>query len=85
MKNESQFFEEPNKNTTINLIIENLQKKFGHILAVRSVNLTVYEGDTMVLLGHNGAGKTTTLSMLTGMKVRSHLVGDIIACFVVKY
>lgn len=35
-------------------------------VAVRDLNLNLYEGQITVLLGHNGAGKTTTLSMLTG-------------------
>lgn len=36
-------------------------------LAVAGVDLTMYEGQIFVLLGHNGAGKTTTANMITGM------------------
>lgn len=35
--------------------------------AVRDLNLTIYNDQIFVLLGHNGAGKTTTISMLTGL------------------
>ena len=31
------------------------------------VDMTMYEGQIYVLLGHNGAGKTTLISMLTGL------------------
>jgi|JI6StandDraft_1071083.scaffolds.fasta_scaffold61624_1 ATP-binding cassette subfamily A (ABC1) protein 3 len=35
--------------------------------AVEDLNLTIYNDQIFVLLGHNGAGKTTTISMLTGL------------------
>jgi ATP-binding cassette, subfamily A (ABC1), member 3 len=48
-----------------------LRKEFdtpdGTKVAVDNVDLTMYEGQIFVLLGHNGAGKTTTISMLTGL------------------
>lgn len=51
--------------------IQNLRKEFstpdGIKVAVDGANLTMYEGQIFVLLGHNGAGKSTTLSMLTGL------------------
>jgi ABC-type transport system involved in cytochrome c biogenesis ATPase subunit len=37
------------------------------VVAVRDLNLTMYEGQITCLLGHNGAGKSTTISMLTGL------------------
>jgi ABC-type multidrug transport system ATPase subunit len=45
---------------------KNLTKYYGELLAVRDLNLTVYEGDCYGFLGPNGAGKTTTIKMLTG-------------------
>ncbi len=36
-------------------------------VAVDALDLTMYEGQIFVLLGHNGAGKSTTISMLTGL------------------
>ena len=46
--------------------IENLEKSFGKIKAVRRINLEVYEGSLFAFLGINGAGKSTTISMMYG-------------------
>jgi len=46
---------------------ENLQKKFGNVVAVDTVSFTVEEGEIFGFLGPNGAGKTTTIRLLTGM------------------
>lgn len=52
----------------VGINIANLRKVYdtGNV-AVQGLNLTLFEGEITVLLGHNGAGKTTTISMLTGM------------------
>lgn len=51
--------------------INRLRKEFetpdGIKVAVNNIDMTMYEGQIYVLLGHNGAGKTTTISMLTGL------------------
>ena len=47
-------------------------KNFGEVQAVNDLNLTIYQDQIFVLLGHNGAGKTTTINMLTGMLDPSH-------------
>src|ERR1700743_601774 len=44
-----------------------LQKKFGELLAVNDINLTVPRGEFFVVLGPNAAGKTTTIKILTGL------------------
>lgn len=41
-----------------------LTKRYGDLLAVDGLDLTINEGEIFGLLGPNGAGKTTTLSML---------------------
>jgi sodium transport system ATP-binding protein len=46
---------------------EDLTKRFGTVLAVDGVSLTVDAGEVVGLLGPNGAGKTTTLRMLAGI------------------
>jgi sodium transport system ATP-binding protein len=46
---------------------ENLVKRFGTIVAVDHVSLSVRAGEVVGLLGPNGAGKTTTLRMLAGI------------------
>ncbi|AIN93013.1 ABC transporter ATP-binding protein [Treponema putidum] len=42
-----------------------LTKKYGNIVAVDNLNLTVEHGELFALLGVNGAGKTTTIKMLS--------------------
>jgi ABC-2 type transport system ATP-binding protein len=44
-----------------------LVKRYGDIVAVDHVDLTVSEGDVYGYLGPNGAGKTTSLRMLLGL------------------
>ena len=45
--------------------IEGLTKRYGNILAVNDLSLSVKEGELFSLLGVNGAGKTTTIKMLS--------------------
>ncbi len=44
-----------------------LTKKFGELVAVNRVSLSIEEGELFGLLGPNGAGKTTFISMLCTM------------------
>jgi D-xylose transport system ATP-binding protein len=36
-----------------------IYKRFGGVHAVEDMNLTLYPGEVLGLLGHNGAGKST--------------------------
>ena len=47
--------------------VKNAVKRFGAVVAVNGISLTVDWGRTVALLGGNGAGKTTTISMLLGL------------------
>ena len=42
----------------------NLTKKYGDLIAVNEINLSIKQGELFSLLGPNGAGKTTTIKML---------------------
>jgi len=44
-----------------------LTKRFGDVLAVDELDLTVREGEVYGFLGPNGAGKTTTIGLLLGL------------------
>jgi len=58
------------------LIINNIQKNFGGLIAVNKVSLKVDKGSITGLIGPNGAGKTTLFNVITG-NLRSDS-GDII-------
>jgi ABC-2 type transport system ATP-binding protein len=45
----------------------NLVKKFGDLVAVNDLSLTVGRGEFFAVLGPNAAGKTTTLKILAGL------------------
>jgi multiple sugar transport system ATP-binding protein len=47
--------------------LTNISKKFGEVIAVDSVNLTVHNGEYVALLGPSGCGKTTTLRIIAGL------------------
>ena len=63
---QSKYFEKEPENLRPGIEIKNLCKTFDNKTVVNGLNLTMYEDQITVLLGHNGAGKTTTMSMLTG-------------------
>lgn len=50
------------------LMIENLTKSFGEIIAVNNFNIVVETGKLLVLLGPSGCGKTTTLRCIAGFE-----------------
>ena len=49
------------------LVIEDLYVNYGHIAALKGINLQVAEGEIVTLLGANGAGKTTTLRAISSL------------------
>src|SRR5271165_4706995 len=58
----------PNTQKPMDMIYcENLTRKFGDLVAVDNMNLSVGAGELFGFLGPNGAGKTTTIKMLIGL------------------
>jgi multiple sugar transport system ATP-binding protein len=48
--------------------LEGVEKRFGETLAVAGIDLTIADGEFVVLLGPTGAGKTTTLRLIAGLE-----------------
>jgi multiple sugar transport system ATP-binding protein len=60
---------------------EQVCKRFGESLVVDNLNLTIENGELMVLLGPSGCGKTTSLRMLAGLESMSSgtiRIGDLV-------
>ncbi len=52
---------------TVALEMKNVSKRFGSVIANNNVNLTLYKGEILSLLGENGSGKTTLMNMISGI------------------
>jgi len=63
------------------IVIENLVKRFGKVIAVNNVSFEVKDGELIVLLGPSGCGKTTTLRCIAGLETPDSgniSIGDIL-------
>src|SRR6266403_2151574 len=49
------------------ILTEHLTKKYGGLVAVNDLTLTIPRGQIFAFLGPNGAGKTTTIKLLAGL------------------
>jgi ABC-2 type transport system ATP-binding protein len=47
--------------------LSGVHKNFGHVQAVRGVDLKVESGEIVAILGPNGAGKTSTIDIILGL------------------
>ncbi|MFZ0127149.1 MAG: ATP-binding cassette domain-containing protein, partial [Xanthobacteraceae bacterium] len=48
------------------LEVKSLTKRFGSLVAVRDVSMTVAKGELRAVIGPNGAGKTTFFNLISG-------------------
>jgi multiple sugar transport system ATP-binding protein len=51
-----------------NVVLKNIAKQFGDVVAVNDVNLEIADREFVVLVGPSGCGKTTTLRMIAGLE-----------------
>ncbi|AKX34206.1 ribose ABC transporter ATP-binding protein [Spiroplasma litorale] len=49
------------------LVLKDIKKSFGNVIALKGVNLRAFEGIAMGILGENGAGKSTLMNILSGV------------------
>lgn len=54
-------------NKPIALEMKNISKSFGPVVANKNVDLTIYKGEILAILGENGCGKTTLMNMISGI------------------
>lgn len=49
------------------IAINNLQKRFGRLWALRNLNLTIHKGRVTAIIGPNSSGKSTLLKIILGL------------------
>ena len=59
-----QFLEKVENNMLLK--VENLNKKFGSVIAAKNINFSMNKKEVIGVIGSNGAGKTTFCNMITG-------------------
>jgi ATPase subunit of ABC transporter with duplicated ATPase domains len=48
------------------ITINNISKSFGDKILFKNLNLTIYDGEKIGIIGINGSGKSTLLSIIAG-------------------
>src|SRR5579875_3423120 len=49
------------------LKVNHIESRYGQVTALHDIDIEVYQGEIVVLLGVNGAGKSTTLKTISGL------------------
>ena len=49
---------------------KNISKSFGHVQALKNVDLDLYPSEVVALIGDNGAGKSTLIKIISGIYQR---------------
>lgn len=55
------------KNKGIKLELKNISKHFKGVYANKNININLYKGEILSILGENGSGKTTLMNVLSGI------------------
>src|SRR5213593_3492922 len=50
------------------IVLTNVHKVYGHVIAVKDINLAIKDREFVVLVGPSGCGKSTTLRMIAGLE-----------------
>ena len=50
------------------VVLDKIEKRFGDVVAVAGIDLTVKDQEFLILVGPSGCGKTTTLRMIAGLE-----------------
>jgi multiple sugar transport system ATP-binding protein len=48
--------------------LQNVQKQFGNVDVIHGIDLTIHDGEFVVLVGPSGCGKSTLLRMIAGLE-----------------
>ena len=57
---------------SIAIELKGINKTFGSVVANKNVDLSLYRGEIMAILGENGCGKTTLMNMIAGIYYPDH-------------
>lgn len=50
------------------VILKGIKKNYGKTKVLKGIDLTIYEGEKVAILGANGAGKSTLTEIISGLK-----------------
>ena len=61
------------------VILKNVSKSFGNKEILKNINLEIFDGEFIVLVGASGCGKSTLLRMIAGLEAPTGgeiIIGD---------